>query len=80
MPKSSPHSKNNILASFGTALRATRKRLGVSQEELALKCGIDRAYMGAIERGEQNPGLLHIYKIATALGVKIENLMAAANL
>jgi len=54
--------------------------LGVSQEELALKCGIDRAYMGAIERGEQNPGLLHIYKIATALGVKIENLMAAANL
>ena len=80
MPISSPHSKNEILTAFGMAVRRTRKKLSISQEDLAHKCSIDRAYMGAIERGEQNPGLLHISKIALALDMKIEKLMEAAEL
>ena len=52
----------------------------MSQEELALKCEIDRSYMGSIERGEQNSGLLHIAKLAKALDMKISELMAIAKL
>ncbi len=80
MPISSPHAKDKVLSSFGAAIRAVRKEVGVSQEELALKCEIDRSYMGSIERGEQNSGLIHIAKIAKALNISIAELMIKAKL
>jgi transcriptional regulator with XRE-family HTH domain len=80
MPISSPHAKDKVLIAFGTAIRRARRDRGVSQEDLALKCEIDRSYMGSIERGEQNSGLLHIARIAKALGLKISELMAIAKL
>lgn len=80
MPIASPHSKDKSLAAFGAGVRRARKEREVSQEELALKCGIDRSYMGSIERGEQNTGLLHIARIAKALDMKISELMAASKL
>ena len=80
MPTASPHAKNKILSAFGAAVRRIRTEQGVSQEELALKCEIDRSYMGSIERGEQNSGLLHIARIAKALDIKITELMANAKL
>jgi transcriptional regulator with XRE-family HTH domain len=80
MPIASPHSKDRVLTTFGTGVRRARKERGVSQEELALKCGIDRSYMGSIERGEQNSGLLHIARIAKALDMKVSELMAIAKL
>lgn len=80
MPIASPHAKDKVLAAFGAAVRRMRKERGISQEELALKCEIDRSYMGSIERGEQNSGLLHIAKIAKALNVRIAELMIAAKL
>jgi transcriptional regulator with XRE-family HTH domain len=80
MPIASPYSKDKVLLAFGSAVRRIRKEKGVSQEELALKCDIDRSYMGSIERGEQNSGLLHIAKIAKALNIKIAELMATAKI
>lgn len=80
MPIASPHAKNRVLSAFGTAVRRSRKERGISQEELALRCEIDRSYMGSIERGEQNSGLLHIAKIAKALNMKIDELMAMGKL
>jgi transcriptional regulator with XRE-family HTH domain len=80
MPTVSPHANSKILIAFGAAVRQIRKESGISQEELALRCEIDRSYMGSIERGEQNSGLLHIAKIAQALNIKIETLMAVAKL
>jgi len=80
MPIASPHAKNRVLCAFGTAVRRARKERGISQEELALRCEIDRSYMGSIERGEQNSGLLHIAKIAKALNMKIDELMAMGKL
>lgn len=80
MPIASPHAKDKVLTAFGAAVRRTRKERGISQEALALKCEIDRSYMGAIERGEQNSGLLHIARIAKALNMKIAELMVAAKL
>lgn len=80
MPISSPYAKDPALVAFGTAVRKIRKKKGISQEELAHRCGIDRSYMGAIERGEQNSGLLHLTKIAGALDDTVANLMSVAKL
>jgi transcriptional regulator with XRE-family HTH domain len=42
--------------------------------ELALKVGLDRTYVGGIERGERNVALKNIEKIARALGVSVAEL------
>lgn len=80
MPITSPHSKVPALAAFGAVVRTARIASGVSQEELALRSGIDRSYLGAIERGDQNPGLLHLVRIAEALGTTVGALMKEADL
>lgn len=58
-----------ILKGFGMRVRDLRKEKGDSQEGLALACGLDRSYIGGVERGERNISLLNIHKIARALGV-----------
>jgi len=69
-----------VLVSFGATVRVARTVKGVSQEELAHRCGIDRSYLGAIERGEQNSGLLHLVRIAMALETTVGDLMIRAGL
>ena len=59
---------------FGKAVRQSRHKLGVSQEEFADMCGLDRTYLGGIERGERNVALLNIEKIAKALRVSLSQL------
>ena len=55
-------------AAFGQAIRELREERGISQEAFALKCGIDRSHYGGMERGERNPSLTSVFKIADALG------------
>lgn len=43
----------------------------MSQEELADKAGLDRTYVGGIERGERNFSILNLEKISKALGVDV---------
>lgn len=50
-------------------MRALRQQQGLSQEELAYKCDLDRTYVGSVERGERNISLVNIHLIAVALGV-----------
>lgn len=59
---------------FGRALRERRRKLGVSQEEFADLCGLDRTYVGGIERGERNLGLANIEKLARTLKISISEL------
>ena len=66
---------NELLKSFGTRVRTLRQARGFSQETLADKCGLDRTYVGGIERGERNPSLQNIARIATALNVSLAELM-----
>ena len=68
--------KNPVLVSFGNLLRAIREEVGLSQENLALKAGLHRNYIGILERGEQNPSLLVMLKISKALGVTLADLLA----
>ncbi len=64
----------DIRVRFGKALRKRRQRLGVSQEEFADICGLDRTYIGGIERGERNLSLVNIEKIARALRLSLSEL------
>ncbi len=52
---------------LGGNVRALRQAKGLSQEELALEAGLDRTYMGGIERGERNVSVLNLCKVAVAL-------------
>jgi transcriptional regulator with XRE-family HTH domain len=58
-----------IKVRFGQRLKAVRSALGYSQEGLALASGLDRSYIGGVERGERNISLLNIYKLAKTLNV-----------
>ena len=62
---------------FGRAIRDFRRGRGVSQEQLGYDSGLHRTYIGGIERGERNPSLANILRIAEALGVSPSELLAA---
>ena len=60
----------NPLQIFGTGVRAERKARGYSQEAFADHIGIDRSYMGGVERGERNLSLTNIMRIVTGLEMR----------
>jgi len=64
---------------FGEAVRQLRVERGnLSQEAAALACRVDRAYYGKIERGEKNPTLETIWKIANGFKAHPSDLLARA--
>ncbi len=63
-----------ILKEFGLRVQRERKRLGLSQEELAYRAGLHRTYIGMIERAERNITLGNIKKLADALQLGIKDL------
>ena len=65
---------DDVRVRFGRAVRQRRYKLGVSQEEFADLCGLDRTYIGGIERGERNVALVNIEKIARALRISLSEL------
>lgn len=66
----------SALQRFGANVRAERERLGMSQEDLADRAGLHRTYLGGVERGERNLGLLNVVRIAKALGLPASTLLA----
>jgi transcriptional regulator with XRE-family HTH domain len=76
MAKPSPkHSGAPLLIALGKAIKKQRLEKGMSQESLALKIGLDRSYMGGIERGEHNIAIINIHKIAENLELKVWELL-----
>jgi len=53
----------------GTNIRSYRRRLGMSQEELAATLGVHRTYMGGVERGERNLTLRSLERLAERMQV-----------
>ena len=66
---------NRSLRTFGQAVRAQRERQNISQEELADRSGLHRTYIGGVERGERNIGLLNVLRIAKALKMSASDLL-----
>lgn len=63
---------------FGANVRRYRIAAGLSQEAVAVKMGVDRAYVSGMERGQQNVTLLTMWHLAEALGVKPVDLLDEA--
>lgn len=66
---------NSLAKRLGANIRAKRISLGISQDGLALECGVDRSYMGRIERGEVNITVEKLYQIAARLECEPASLL-----
>jgi len=63
---------------FAENLRRRRLAIGISQEQLAARCGLHRTYVGAIERGERNVTLATVERLAASLDKNPLDLLSAA--
>jgi transcriptional regulator with XRE-family HTH domain len=61
-------------------LRAARSLFRWSQEELGLRCGLKRSYVGALERREVNPGIDNLDRLARGVGVLSHVLLLSPEL
>ena len=59
---------------IGERIRRIRKKEGLSLEGLALRCDMNPAYVGHIERGMRNPTLATLERICKGLGIRVEDL------
>lgn len=59
----------------GKNIRRLRKGRGLTQEQLAQDAGMAMRYLSGVERGEENPTLRFLIKIAEALGVEPVELL-----
>ncbi|HSW69782.1 MAG TPA: helix-turn-helix transcriptional regulator [Gammaproteobacteria bacterium] len=66
--------KHPALIRIGKRIRELRKEKGFSQENFAHEVGLDRTYMGSVERGERNIAAINIIRIAKALKVEVGEL------
>ena len=63
-------SRNPVLAlAFGETVRVLREASNVAQEALALDAGMDRSYLGKVERGEKQPSLDIVFRLAQVLSI-----------
>lgn len=65
----------DLLKEFGLHLRKLRLDRKMSQIELAYKGKFDRNYIGMLERGERNPSLKNLKRLAQALDITLIELV-----
>lgn len=66
--------RDRILKEFGLKLAKLRGETGLSQERFAREANVHRNEIGALERGEREPGLLMLLILADAAGVPVKRL------
>lgn len=62
---------------MGAHIRALRKRQGMTQEEMAERCGLHWTYIGGLERGERNPTSKTLNRIAEGLAIAPSKLVSS---
>ena len=67
--------RQDVKLLFGRRLRQLRLGCRLSQEQLADQAGLDRSYVGSVERGERNVSLENICKLADALRSSASRLL-----
>jgi transcriptional regulator with XRE-family HTH domain len=79
MARPSPiHAGDPVLVSIGKTIRELRTEGGFSQEALAHETGVDRSYMGGIERGEHNMTIINLVRISRCLKISVSELLGRA--
>lgn len=66
--------QTDIMVRFGQAVRKIRREQGISQEELAERCGLHRTYISDVELGKRNVSLENIERIAISLNKSLVEL------
>lgn len=75
--RDSPAVRASVQFKFGMRVRQLRLAAGLTQEDLAHRCGLFRTYMSRIETGRANPTLTMMEALATSLNVPIASLFEA---
>lgn len=70
--------QTDLQTALGKTIRELRAERGYSQESFADAVGLHRTYMGGIERGERNVGVVNLSRIAAALDLQLSELIAKA--
>lgn len=65
--------QDHILVRYGHAVRKVRLEQGISQEELADRCGLHRTYISDVELGKRNLSLENIERIALSLNKSLSD-------
>ena len=60
-----------IKEKVGQRIKELRTKQGLSQEEFAFKCELDRTYITSLERGKRNISLENLEKIAKAFNMSL---------
>lgn len=76
MGQIAPLPYQHALKRFGESMQKTRKEQNLSQERLAEMVGVNRTYISLVEKGERNPSLKTLYRIAKALKVSSDQLLS----
>ncbi len=63
---------------LGLRVKELRAEHGLTQEELADRCGLFRTYLSRIESGQANPTLTVIYEVAAAFPIDVRDLLTSA--
>lgn len=66
-----------VVQAYGIILKKYRTEAKLSQEKLALKCNLDRTFIGMLERGERQPTISTFFSIAENLNVSASTFMVA---
>jgi transcriptional regulator with XRE-family HTH domain len=66
----------SVSEAFGAVVRDRRAELHLTQQALADACGLHRNYIGGIERGERNPSLTQIVRLADGLALRSGELLS----
>ena len=68
-----------FLQTLISLMKEERVRLGLSQDKLAVKSGVDRASISRLERLERIPSILALYDLAEGLGTPLQDFIAKAH-
>ena len=69
---------SRLPSAFGLAMRQMRERQDWSQEALAAQAGLNRSFVGELERGQAIASLITVEKLAFAFGVSVTTLVSNA--
>ncbi len=75
-----PAKKSAAIQAVGKAIGTARRERGYAQEAFAARVGLDRSYLGAVERGEFNITIGTLLKITDGLGIRASSLLHRAQL
>lgn len=66
---------DRLAKTIGQRIRSLREQQGLSQEQLAVKCGVHRTYVGMVERAEKSISVASLAKFAKALRTTMSSLL-----